>query len=204
MSDQSEHIRAFVCINLEPALIGELRELEQRLESAVPKRSVRWTSPEQIHLTLKFLGHVAVTERQHVQVALQHTCRGERPFQLRAEGVGAFPDTRHPGVIWVGVIGDLEPLVTLQKQIDSAVQPWCETEENRAFRPHLTLGRVRVARSRACRQIGRCIQTTEFASAHPWRVEQIFLMQSELLPRGAVHTVIASAPFSDSAAPTMM
>src|SRR5262245_18764499 len=109
MPDPCEHIRAFVCIQLEPALIEELRELEQGLESAVPKRSVRWTPPEQIHLTLKFLGNVQTTDREHVQAALQHTCRGKRPFQLRAEGVGAFPDAQNPLVIWVGLIGDLEP-----------------------------------------------------------------------------------------------
>lgn len=199
MPEVSEQIRAFVCIQLDPALIEELGDLERRLESALPKGAVRWSSPEQIHLTLKFLGNVPGTELEKVQAALQRACGGQPPFQLRAQGVGAFPAPRNPRVIWVGLVGDLERLLALQKRVDSALQSWSEMEERRAFRPHLTLGRVKAPPSRASRQIGECIQASPFASSHPWRVEEIFLMQSQLLPDGAVHKVVASAPFSDSA-----
>lgn len=196
MSDASENIRAFICIRLESALIEELSDLERRLESALPKNVVRWNSPEQIHLTLKFLGSIPSTAIQNVRAALQSACSEIAPFQLRAEGVGAFPGLRSPRVIWVGLVGDLEILLTLQSQIDSATQRWSEDAEPRAFQPHLTLARVKAPQQWAIRKIGESIQTAKFMSQHPWRVEQTFLMQSQLSPRGAVHTVIASAPLS--------
>ena len=197
MPGEPKPIRAFICIQLERGLIAELTELRHRLERTLPGNSVRWNPPDQIHLTLKFLGNIPESQAGDLAAALRGACQGMAPFPLRAEGVGAFPNLRNPRIIWVGLPGEVERLLSLQKQIDSAAQPWNKEAEDRPFRPHLTLARIKSPH--ASRQIGQALQAAQFVSQHPWRVDQIFLMQSQLSSEGAVHSVLASVSLLDSA-----
>jgi 2'-5' RNA ligase len=204
MPEESGNVRAFICIRLQPVLIEELGHLQRRLERALPKNAARWNSPEQIHLTLKFLGNVPRTELEDLQTALEHGCRGVTPFRLRSEGIGAFPSLRNPRIIWAGLHGDLEPLLTLQRQMDLATKRWSEEAETRPFRAHLTLARIKTPQPGVVRQIGDCLREAKFASAHSWRVEQIALMQSQLEPDGAVHRLMAAALLSGPGRPEVV
>ena len=85
-------IRAFVAINLPLEMRSSLWELQRELKSALPGDGVRWTKPEQIHLTLKFLGDITADSLEDLKVAIQHACEGITPFSLRAESLGVFPD----------------------------------------------------------------------------------------------------------------
>jgi len=198
MPEESANVRAFICIPLEPLLIEEIANLQRQLESDLPKNAARWNPPGQIHLTLKFLGNVPRTELENLQTALKHGCQDVTPFRLRGEGIGAFPSLRNPRIIWAGLVGDLEPLLTLQRQIDSTTKRWSEDAESRLFQPHLTVARIKTSQPRAIRQIGECLRAAKFASQHPWRVQQIALMQSQLSPDGAVHRLVAAALLSDA------
>ena len=198
MPEESGNVRAFICIPLESLLIEEIANLQRQLESDLPKNAARWNPPQQIHLTLKFLGSVPRGELKSLQTALEHGCTGVVPFQLRSEGIGAFPSLRNPRVIWAGLLGDLETLLTLQRQIDAATKRWSEEDESHVFRPHLTLARIKTPQPGTLRQIGERLREAKFVSQHPWRVEQIALMQSQLSPDGAVHCLIAAALLSDA------
>jgi 2'-5' RNA ligase len=99
-------------------------------------------------------------------------------------------------VVWLGVQGDLKPLEQLYHGVELATQPWSEETEARAFRPHLTLGRVRDPRSGGNRLMGERIQSISLPPLGEWRVERLDLMRSELSPKGAQHRLLVSVPLT--------
>ena len=194
MAEEPDHIRAFISIRLDAAVLRRLQQFQKKLEQSVPSEAVRWTPPEQLHLTLKFLGNVKTDALAEVQAALAQIAQNFGPLQLRAEGLGAFPSLRNPRVIWVGLQGDLAALEQLTGRIEEAMQPWAEKEEKRGFHPHLTLGRVRENGSRHARAIGQALQQITPPVFDAWRAEQFYLMRSQLSPKGATHTKVAEFP----------
>src|SRR6267378_2820821 len=113
LSAPEKRIRLFIAINLPAALKSRLGELQHELESSANKRAVRWTRPEQLHITLKFIGYVEPSARAAIEKELQKGCEGTPQFRLEVEGVGCFPNARSPRVIWVGTAGELTPLLEL-------------------------------------------------------------------------------------------
>jgi 2'-5' RNA ligase len=171
-----------------------LQQFQKKLDETLPAETVRWASPEQLHLTLKFLGSVPTEVLGEVQSTLAKIACDFGPMQLRAEELGGFPSLRNPRVIWVGLQGDLQALEQLTGRIEEAMQPWAEKEEKRGFHPHLTLGRVRENASRQARAIGQALQQITPPPFGGWRAEAFFLMRSQLSPKGAVHTKVAEFP----------
>src|SRR3954470_14653501 len=158
-----KRIRLFIAINVPAALKSKLGELQQEIESSVNKGAVRWARPEQLHITLKFLGYVETSARLPIDKELQKVCEGTGRFRLEVQGAGCFPNARSPRVIWVGIAGDLTPLLELQTRIELATSTWAEPEE-REFKPHLTLGRAKELRKRDVQSIGKFLQ--KHADAH--------------------------------------
>jgi len=184
-------VRAFVAIHV-PSLVRErLRRIQEELDAAMPKEAVRWTAFEQLHLTLEFLGNVAAHEIDRLKETLRKVAAVHNTFGLEAKSIGAFASVRNPRVIWAGILGDVDALKKLQSAIDAAVRPWLEEAEARAYRPHLTLGRVRPIKPRDLRRISNALAqaTCEFGR---WPVEEFHLMQSKLSPHGAQHSVLAT------------
>jgi 2'-5' RNA ligase len=187
-------IRAFVAIHPPEELLASLRALQKQLQPDLPMHAVRWTPPEQLHLTMKFLGNIPIANLSDLEAALKTVGEHSASLLLRAAGLGCFPSPGKPRVIWVGLEGDLAQLQTLQSQIDAALQPWCERNEERSFRPHLTIGRVRETSARDARHIRERVTAAVIPKLGEWRVGQINLLRSELSPQGAEHTVLASVP----------
>ena len=195
---EPEHVRAFISIHLDDAVLEALQKFQHSLTAKLPRESVRWSAPEQLHLTLKFLGNVSAESLPDLKAAMHPLALACGPLQLRAEGLGAFPSLRNPRVIWIGLQGDVERLQDWQEQLARAVNPWAQKEENRAFHPHLTLGRIRETASRHARQIGQVLQDFPVPAFGEWRASQFFLMRSQLSPKGAVHTILESYPLRGS------
>ena len=196
VGDLPESVRAFVAIDLPEELLRELRALQARLELELPKNAVRWTPAEQIHLTLKFLGNIASADLDKLEAALAATCQRAKPFRLRAKSLGCFPNPARPRVIWVGLEDELQPLQALQSQIDAATQSWCAKSDERAFRPHLTIGRVREVSPRVSRQIGQTVKGTPISTLGDWTVGEVGLLWSKLSPKGAEHFALARVAFA--------
>ena len=185
-------IRLFIAINLPQAIKDAIDDCRRKLASQLDTKSVRWTRPEQLHITLKFIGYAqedAVTEITRV---LQKACEGTGPFRLKADRFGCFPRVRSPRVLWVGISGDIEPLLALQKRIDEATTQWAEPEK-REFTPHLTLARFKEPRPKEVRAIVQFIEANGATQFGDWDARQIDLMQSLLSPSGATYSRVASA-----------
>lgn len=178
-------MRLFVAINF-PA------ELRQSLwRAAAPLRQaglpVRWVEPEELHLTLKFLGEVAPAREGEVIAGLEAAVQGAKPFALPVGGFGAFPSASRPRVLWAGC-EPLPALEWLQHRVEQEMERLGFPLEGRAFHPHLTLGRARRdARPADFRDLEDRLQALAFAAEAP--VESVDLMQSHLRPSGAHYTM---------------
>lgn len=187
-----EQVRSFVAIELPEGLKLELDDLVERLTSH-GQSGVRWVDPHSIHLTLKFLGDVAVDRLDDIAAALTESVRGIFPFRLGLGGLGVFPNPKRVRVAWVGVSGETDKLRQLQRQVESTLENLGFAAESRPFTPHLTLARLRdrvSADERA--RFGQLIDATPFEARHAIDVDAINLMRSQLTRQGAVYSRINS------------
>jgi 2'-5' RNA ligase len=183
-------MRTFIAVELEPGLREPLLKL---LREVFPRdRDVRWCSENQLHVTLKFLGEIREEQLAPVCAAAQTACAQVPPFALRIKGLGAFPNPRSPRVLWCGV-----------EDANASCRRWVELAdplfaqlgfepENRAFTPHITLGRSKApAGARVLREM---LETAPPPETELMTVRQVIVFESRLLPAGAQYTPRATLP----------
>ena len=185
-------IRAFIAVELPAELKRELAELEAQLKKNSPP-VVKWVDPNNIHITLKFLGEISEDSIEELMLAIEEAAQGILPFQLEVRGVGAFPNLERPQVLWTGVKGELEKIAQLQERIESNTEQLGFPRESRAFSPHLTLGRVRnEARPNERHRLGKLLTDTSFTATNNIDVHAVDLMRSHLTPTGAIYSCVSS------------
>jgi 2'-5' RNA ligase len=193
-------IRTFIAIKLDEALHRRLARLQDELKPAVPHGSVRWVAPENIHLTLKFLGDVEPARIEAIAAAMRAAAAGAQPCSFEVAGLGCFPNTRRPNVIWVGLSETSGALAALQAAIETELSRLGFPPEARGFSPHLTLGRVRrESRPADIQEIGRLVEAKKIGSLGRQTVSSVTLFESDLRPEGAVYTALAEAPIGRTA-----
>jgi 2'-5' RNA ligase len=184
-----DSIRTFIAIELNDPLRRALGDVQARLQRDRAARLVRWVASDSIHITLKFLGDVAADQMPTLQRAITDACQGTPPFALTLAHLGAFPNTRRPNVIWIGVTGQIEMATQLAQKIEAACATLGFPREARPFMPHLTLGRVKKdapASERAT--IGAMIDGAKIETLGELRVDHISVMKSDLRPSGSIYT----------------
>lgn len=182
-----EKIRSFIAIELTDEARESLSPLMDRLKPAKHPQ-VKWVAPESVHLTLKFLGGIYSDQIPGITEAINSAARGVPPFKLKVGGLGAFPNTRQPRVIWVSVTGDVKRAKALQRGIDDALSHLGFSREKRPFTPHLTLGRMKDRASSSERGvIGKLVTSTKFAGGATMEVRGVSLMRSTLTPAGPIY-----------------
>ncbi|MGB8646499.1 MAG: RNA 2',3'-cyclic phosphodiesterase [Anaerolineae bacterium] len=193
-----EEIRTFIAVELSDNVKQALREAQKQLKNAPGASAVRWVAPENMHLTLKFLGNVSRTRIDELAGALTEAVVGTAPFVLTAEGLGCFPNIRRPNVVWVGLAGDVTRLVALAGRIEDALAGRGIAREDRPFSPHLTLGRVNHDAHPSDRAaLGDAIQKFPRALYGTTPVAAVHLVQSDLTPSGSVYTILRTAQLRD-------
>ena len=187
-----EQVRSFIAIELPEGLKVELIQLQGRLKLG-EQSWVKWVDPNSIHLTLKFLGNIAVGRINEIIRAMEEAVLGISPFHLEVRELGAFPNFKRVQVAWVGVRGKVDKLVQLQQRIDSNLAPLGFAIETRPFTAHLTLARLRDRASPDERQrFGQLIAGTRFESAYTIKVDAVSLMKSQLTREGAIYSRLSS------------
>jgi 2'-5' RNA ligase len=189
-----EQLRCFVAIELEEAIHQEIHRTQTLLKSAPAGRHGRWVRPEGIHLTLKFLGDVPADQLDTIAQAIRVATAGVAPFRVSFGGLGCFPNTRFPRVIWIGVEDPEGTLLRLQKAVETNLSALGYPPERRAFHPHLTLARTRRVSKGEQAALGKLVERTQVDRLGDMLVREISLMRSELRPSGAVYTQLAAAP----------
>jgi 2'-5' RNA ligase len=193
-----ETIRTFIAIELDNALRRALGSVQAQLQRDRAARLVRWVEPASIHITLKFLGDVNAEHLPKLEHAIADACAGIPSFSLALAGLGAFPNTRRPNVIWVGANGQVDVAAQLAEKIDAACVALGFAPEERPFAPHLTLGRVKRDASIPERQlIGAMIDATQVETLGELKADHVSVMKSELRPSGSVYTRLHAVELKD-------
>jgi RNA 2',3'-cyclic 3'-phosphodiesterase len=140
-------LRLFVAVVPDPPVLERTTELLQRLRAEGDRAGwqVGWVPPQNLHVTLKFLGWVPSDRVDAIDAALRPVAAARAPFDLRLQGLGAFPPRGKPRVLWVGAHGGAGDLVELAQDVESALETIGFSREERPYHPHLTLGRVKSA-----------------------------------------------------------
>ena len=172
-------MRIFIAVELPKETKTALGNIQRVLRPLTD--SARWVAPDSIHITLKFIGEVPEKRVEEIDGAL--TGLSWKPFIVTVHGVGFFPGTRSPRVLWAGM--EAPTMQGLAEQLDRRMERLGFEKEKRAFRPHITLARARDSR----------IDSTLVTAASPYEehefgsftVDRVFLFKSTLKPSGAVY-----------------
>ncbi len=179
-------IRTFIAVELPEAIKRELARLQSDLRRYGAR--VSWTRPEGLHVTLKFLGNVDERQIEAIAEAVKTAVAGEKQPRLTVVGTGAFPSWGSPRVLWVGVEDEKNRLAEIQARLDKELEKLGFEREKRAFKPHLTLGRVKAIGG--VRPVCEDLRNREVALG-TFEVAEIVVMKSDLKPTGAVYTPLA-------------
>jgi RNA 2',3'-cyclic 3'-phosphodiesterase len=180
-------IRIFIAVELDQAVRERAAALQEQLARSAA--DVKWVEPDSMHLTLLFLGEVAELDLVPICRVVAEGAKELPPFQFTISGIGAFPTPRRPKVLWAGVTDGIEALRELHERLEGPLlELGCYRREERAYTPHLTLGRIN--RGDTAANWGPL-----FARHSDWEggttsVSEVLVMSSELRRDGPVYTVV--------------
>lgn len=191
-----ENVRTFIAIELPEHVTRGLARTILDLRERIVTPDIKWVSAGGIHVTLKFLGDVPATRLGEIGGALLHVCAAAAPMQFCVTGLGAFPSTRQPRVVWAGLAGDIEPLAALARAVDESLARIGFAPESRGFAPHLTLARLRQeAPPQVKAALGEALATAPTPHTLTFEAIAASVMRSQLSPQGAAYTRLACLPF---------
>lgn len=188
-----ETMRVFIALPVPPVVKEKLRQLQAELRDWLPGEILRWTRPEQIHLTLRFVGNVAITQVDDLIAAMREVCSRFGSLQMRAHGLGVFPGSGTPRIVWVGVYDNTGELKRLKQAVDGAVnrmlgQTGGEEEE---FAGHLTIARARGMRFRQTRVLKGLIDEARDRAFADWTGDTVEVVRSQLSAGGSDYSRLA-------------
>jgi len=186
-------MRTFIAIGLPGPIKTELAKLQNELRRA--QADVSWTKPENLHLTLRFLGEVEEGRLEALKRVCAESAAEFAPFTLRLNGTGVFPNFRQPRVLWAGLAGEIDAAARLQRRLEEGVVSLGFGPEDKPFKPHLTVGRVKSGRN--ARQVAALAEIADLP-ALSFEVGEIVLMKSELHAAGARYTPLHKSFLSQS------
>ncbi len=181
-------IRTFFAVKIPEDIIARITCIQKDIQAY--DLNVNWVKPENIHLTLKFLGNTHIADLKDIGSAMQDVVSDFTPLMLSAKGVGIFPDLRRPKVIWVGISGEIEALSLLQKQMDIQLDEIGLNTKKQRFKGHSTIGRIKGRIDPAL--FGEILQTHQQFCSKTFLADKIYLLQSELKPAGPVYSKLMS------------
>lgn len=194
----SDSIRAFLAFELPDEAKKDLAGLLHQVANA-RINGLRSVKPNNVHITLKFLGNVEADQIASITGAVAQVSKGIRPFVVKMGGVGVYPSSKNARVLWVGLDGDVNALRDVQSRIDGGLERVGVERESRRFSPHLTIARIRDRTSPTDRlRATEALFSAEFNPGPSFQVETVSLIRSDLLPEGPNYTPLAHIPLGAS------
>jgi 2'-5' RNA ligase len=191
-------LRAFIAIDIPLHLQDAIEKQTSRLRQTLGNDLIRWIPAQNMHLTLKFLGDIASSHVEFLKQLLTREAAQHSQFDFQIGGLGSYPNSRRPRILWVGLHAPAE-LASLQKSIEAGTTRLGYEQEEHDFSPHLTIGRVRQNISATeLPKIRAVLDNIQLGNIGTARVDSIHLVKSELNPNGSVYTNLFSAPLSKS------
>lgn len=182
--------RLFIAIDPEPALLDTIFRLISTLKREYPTKGMRYTAPQNLHLTLLFLGDTDEQQIPEIGEKLDKISQNTTEFDLEFADLGAFPSRRNPRIVWLGV-SNPKPVTALAKAIIDDIG-LVQNPGKAQFSPHLTLGRVTEdARGISSEMFSKLFAKLGSVNVGSTRIREVLLYQSVLKPGGPVYTVLS-------------
>jgi RNA 2',3'-cyclic 3'-phosphodiesterase len=185
-------IRTFIALELPADVIQQAEAIQDQLKRAGLK--LRWVRAQHMHLTLRFLGDIAPERSTAVVAAMQQAAAQVGPLSLTIQGLGVFPGIRNPRILWIGLGGRTDALTELRQRLDDALAGDGFTRENKPFKAHLTLARIKEFVD--SRFLLQAIEACAMFTPVSFQSEEMVLFRSDLRPNGPVHTPLARVGFA--------
>ena len=185
---KNETWRVFCAIELPSLVIEKISEHIMRLRAAAPDSPASWSRPENVHLTLKFIGEIGQNRVADLSQAAAAAVAGFSPFEILIKNTGSFPKQGTPRVFWIGVDDYSEKLKQLQGKLEDECVQLGFAREARTFNPHLTIARGR--KPRGARALAALHKEMGFESINVI-VKELTVIRSELSSKGSNYTVIS-------------
>lgn len=188
------NLRLFVALDPPDPVRRRIGAMQAELRRAAGRHAdeVRWVPPENVHLTLQFLGAVPEERLEALRGAIARTAAHSRPLALEVKGAGGFPSARRPRVLWAGLTGEVPALAVLAADLGRELAPLGFPPEDRPLSPHLTLGRAR--EGRGAPGLGGALAQAGSQDAVLWRADTLVLYRSHLGPSGARYEPLQAFP----------
>jgi len=187
--------RSFIAVAIPEGIKNQLSGLQSKLKRAGAE--VKWTRPQGIHITLRFLGYMTGPELEKVKEALAETAKSFAPFEVEVKGSGTFPERKRPRVVWVGLSKGDPELTGLFQKLEQELVKRDLGEADRPFKGHLTLGRVKTGKN--LNMLVEYLAREGDQSFGAFEAKSICLVKSQLHPEGAVYTVLKEEFFTREA-----
>jgi len=187
-------LRTFIAIEIPARIQDAIAQSTASLRNALPRTLVRWVAPQNVHLTLKFLGDVSSTNLEQLAGSIQVKAASHTTFSMSVGGLGAFPNPRRARVVWIGI--EAPPVLeSLRSGLEAAVAQLGYAPEGRLFSPHLTIGRLGQNLSASDNQFIRsALEAVKVGLLGTLRVEAVHIFKSDLRPGGPIYTRLYTLP----------
>ncbi len=177
--------RVFIAVKIIPG--PELLKILNSLKAVLGDEKINWVNPENIHLTLAFIGETEEERIKILSIMLKQACTGFGEFSFRLESTGVFKNLRDPRVLWAGIEG-YEKLLKLNDLIKTGLNDTGFPVEDRPFKPHITLGRIKYLKN--TESLKSALEIYKDTFIQDVRVEEVILYQSILRPEGPMYKSI--------------
>jgi len=186
-------MRTFIAIELPKEFKEQLAKLQEQLKTS--GADVKWVQPENIHLTLKFLGEIDEQISAKIINILEKTAHNKNSFYLNLVSLGGFPNMNFPRVIWVGIKKGEGETKEIAKELENEIAQLGIPKEKRAFSSHITLGRVRsgLNRTQLANKLNELTNDLFKESLPDFKITKITLFKSTLTPKGPIYEILKEA-----------
>jgi len=179
----SDTIRAFIAIPLNPKIQRTIERIQDHLSKN--NNNVNWVKPENIHITLKFLGDINTEQINSVKQALANLCQNTRPFKVELSRLGAFPHIDRPRTLWVGVIDSKQQLSRIAVSLNKALVKLGFQSGQKPFTSHITIGRIRSQKN--INYLSQIMSEFSLPADSIQNIKSVILYQSTLTPQGPIY-----------------
>jgi len=181
-------IRAFVAVRLDKKILDFMKQILEELANS--GADVKWVHSQNLHITLSFLGNIEGGDSKAIKKTLKDVGVLFNRFTLAVKGVCAIPNNRFPRIISAEVVDKQNNLKKLSQLLEKKLEPLGFKKENREFFPHITLGRVKSFKAKTV--LANKLREYHKKDFGEFKVENFFLMKSELKPKHAIYSDMAS------------
>jgi len=188
-------MRAFIAVDLSIPVVNNLVLLQEDIDEPIDLclGVVRWTKPQNIHLTLKFLGEVDDALVYRARDVLRVICETQPIFEFQTKGTGAFPSLERPRILYAGTAVGSDDLAALRERIEQGLEELGVDRDTRPFKAHVTLGRIKTPRIPVdAAEFLTPFTDTVFGTT---QVKDLVLYESELRRTGPVYKIVERIPF---------